>query len=148
MLTEALQSLSKPVSGKSTIQAKRQASADIAAKISAAETRLEIPHSLPLWNPVRASARLAELERKLADKNPVPTAATAAPAAVARPVELTGDATLDKAIIDGGFRSQSHRNAALRLNHLIEIAAGATGATREILDSKIAAEKTNLANLS
>jgi hypothetical protein len=56
---------------------------------------------------------------------------------------------LDKAIIDGGFRSQRQRNAALHLNQLIDMASGLpAGPTRLCVESKISAAKANLERCS
>jgi hypothetical protein len=91
------------------------------------------------------------LEKQLSAKALASSPAAAAEAArpAPRPVELTGSPLLDKAIVDGGFRSQSQRNAALHLNQLIGMASGLpAGATRLCVESKISAAKANLERYS
>jgi hypothetical protein len=131
-------------------QERKQALADANAKIAVLESQLGIKARLmPIFNPTRAAARLADLEKQLAAKSAAPAPAAALTAPVARPAELTGSPLLDKAIVDGGFRSQRQRNAALRLDQLIDMASGLpAGPTRLCVESKISAAKANLERCS
>jgi len=104
MLKESLALLAatKP---PSPIAAKRQALADLNAEIAGLQTELGLPHTMPVWNAARATALVEKLRAQTAANNatPPPTAAQTpgAPAAT-RPVEPSGDGTLDRAIVASG----------------------------------------------
>ena len=83
-------------------QERKQALADANAEISLLESKLGLAHRLmPIFNPARAAARLADLEKQLSAKSPAPgSTATITPAP--RLADLTGDGTLDRAIAASG----------------------------------------------
>jgi hypothetical protein len=147
MLTDALKILSqRPVPGE-----KLQATADANARISALESQLGLAHKLPTLNPAKALARLTELESQLAAEGLVLTPAALAPisaatAPVARPVELTGDPTLDKAIAASGCRSLAHYSAKAKRDKLFAAACALPpgSLSRACAESNLAEGQTEL----
>jgi len=101
MLTDALKTLSNPPS----MREKRKALDDVNGQCAALRSQLGEPHKKFQWNAARAIAELAELKNRAAAKNLTPTPAAAASASDPRPIELTGDGTLDKAIAASGTSS-------------------------------------------
>lgn len=105
-------------------QKRKQALADANAKIAVLESQLGIKARLmPIFNPTRAAARLADLEKQLAAKSTVLMPGSALTAPVARPLELTGNATLDEAIAASGCHSLRHYSAKATRDQLFAAAA-------------------------
>ena len=104
ILSDSLESLSAVPAVGEKVKALRQDYANRAAKIAQLESAMGIPHTPPIWNRARSNARLAELEKLMAAKNPAPVAAAAAaaPAPAARPFESSGDSTIDRAMRSSG----------------------------------------------
>jgi hypothetical protein len=121
VLTILDRAVSEPATPPSPIAAKRQAIADLNAAISALEVQLGLKHGLPTMSTLRATARLATLEGQLAAKSPAPGATeTITPAA--RPAQLTGDPTTDRAIVAAGVTSLAALKAKSKRDHLFAVA--------------------------
>ena len=145
MLSDALKTLSAPPSAGE----RKQALADVNAKITTLELQLGIKARLmPILNAPRAAARLAELQGQLAAKNSTATPAAAASPPDSRPVELTGDATTDKAIAASGCHSRRHYSAKAKRDKLFATAANLPpGSTsRACAESNLAKAQEELAN--
>lgn len=125
---------------------KKQALSNIFAKIVFLESRLGIPHSMFEFNSSKAVARLAELEKLVAEKGLAPAPAAAAP--TPRSVELTGDATTDKAIAASGCRSLAQYKAKAKRDQLFAVAANLLpgSVARKCAESNLAAAQRELAN--
>lgn len=105
MLKDALQTLSAPP----TAGERKQAIADVNAKITMLESQLGIKARLmPILNAPRAAARLAELQAQLAASN-----LTAAPAAT---VEAEPPTNLDAGIPTASLKEFRAMDAETRLN--------------------------------
>jgi hypothetical protein len=143
MLEDALKTLSNPPS----IGAKKQALAEIHAKIVFLESRLGIRHGMFQFNSTKAVARLAELESQLAAKGAT-LAPAAAPAPDSRPVELTGNGATDKAIQASGCRSLAQYKAKAQRDRLFATAANLPpgSVARQCAESNLAAAQRELAN--
>ena len=131
---------------------KKLALSAVNAQIIMLESRLGIsPRLMPIFNPAKAIARLTELESQIAAKGNGPTAAAlapiaAAPAAAARPVELTDDATLDKAIAASGCHNLRHYSAKAKRDKLFATAANLPPGSlaRQCAESNLAKAQTEL----
>lgn len=147
MLKDALQTLSE----KSPVE-RKQLLAEANAKIHHLEAQLGIrPKLMPFFNPARAAARIEELEKQLADK-PAPAAepAKAPAAAVARPLELTGDTFTDKAIKESGCHNLATMKAKKRRDDLFATAASLPPGSlaRQCAEQNLAAANAEFKNLS
>ena len=126
------------------------------ARISELEKALGAAHGPPTFNIIRANRRIEHLEGLLAQVKAgtlapasvalAPAAAVTAQAAVARPVELTGDATLDKAIVASGCYSLRHYSAKAMRDKLFATAATLPPGSlaRQCAESNLAKAQTEL----
>jgi hypothetical protein len=122
----------------SPIAARREALGNANAEISRLEVQLGIAHGMPFLNPGRAGKHLAELQAQVATKATTsPIVAALAP--VARPIELTGAATIDKAIAASGTHNlRAFRLKAKRDQLFATVASLPPGLTRQCAESNLA----------
>ena len=127
-------------------QERKQALADANAKIAVLESQLGIKARLmPIFNPTRAAARLAELQA-LAAKGVTPTPAAAAPALAPSPVEKTGDAMTDAAMLAAGVPNLRALKAKAKRDQLFATAASLPPGSlaRECAEANLAKAQASL----
>jgi hypothetical protein len=128
-------------------QERKQALADANAKITALEAQLGLAHKLmPIFNPARAAARLAELQGQLAAKGVTSAPAAAVPAPAPRPVEKTGDAMTDAAVLAAGVPNLRALKAKAKRDQLFATAANLPSGTlaRACAESNLAKAQAEL----
>jgi hypothetical protein len=144
-------------SAPKSFQQKMAATAEVNAQIADLAAKLGIPTPRLGMNLDRAIEQLETLQGRLAMRdNPAPPAAPAlsqagAPdAPVARPVELTGNATTDKWIADSGCKSLSEFKAKAKRDRLFAVASALPpgSAARACAEANLAAAQTALNNLA